>query len=233
VFAGQERITVFTLESIVPRGRSLDEYVAMFELSKADLNTKILGCADGPASFNAEMYSQGRIVSSVDPIYQFSADQIQARIKATYPTIMEQLQKNLKDYVWTQFSSPEALGEYRMATMKKFLDDFSKGKEEGRYISQNLPELSFEDQSFDFVLCSHFLFLYSSQLSAEFHCRAIQEMLRVATEIRIFPLLTLGCQLSPHLESVYEFLHKFDRKYEIQTVGYEFQRGGNQMLKIW
>jgi len=223
----------FTLENIVPWGRSLDAYVAMFELSKADLNTKILGCADGPASFNAEMYSQGRTVTSVDPIYQFSADQIRARIDVTYPTIMEQLQQNLKDYVWTRFPSAEVLCEHRMATMKKFLDDFPKGKEEGRYLPQSLPELPFEDQSFDLVLCSHFLFLYSDQLSAEFHCRAIQEMLRVAREVRIFSLLTLGRQLSPHLGSVYEFLHKSNRKYEVQTVDYEFQRGGNQMLKIW
>lgn len=43
----------FTLENIVPWGRSLDEYISMFQLSGKDLDAKILGCADGPASFNA------------------------------------------------------------------------------------------------------------------------------------------------------------------------------------
>jgi hypothetical protein len=43
----------FTLDSVVPWGRSFDEYVAMFALSEEDLGRRVLGCADGPASFNA------------------------------------------------------------------------------------------------------------------------------------------------------------------------------------
>lgn len=43
------------LNEVVPWGRNLEEYKLMFNLSEADLNAKILGCADGPASFNAEM----------------------------------------------------------------------------------------------------------------------------------------------------------------------------------
>ena len=48
----------------------------MFDLTNVDLETQILGCGDGPASFNAEMKALGHTVVSVDPIYQFSADQI-------------------------------------------------------------------------------------------------------------------------------------------------------------
>ncbi len=43
------------LNEVVPWGRSLLEYKLMFNLSEVDLNSKILGCGDGPASFNAEM----------------------------------------------------------------------------------------------------------------------------------------------------------------------------------
>ena len=31
----------------------------MFDLSAADLGRRILGCGDGPASFNAELTAQG------------------------------------------------------------------------------------------------------------------------------------------------------------------------------
>ena len=63
----------FSLEKVVPWGRSFGEYVAMFALSDADLHLRVLGCADGPASFNAEMHMRGRRVvcnESVGALYQ-------------------------------------------------------------------------------------------------------------------------------------------------------------------
>lgn len=45
----------FTLDKVVPWGRSYDEYVSMFDLSGADLGVRILGCGDGPAEFNAAL----------------------------------------------------------------------------------------------------------------------------------------------------------------------------------
>jgi hypothetical protein len=47
------------LKEIVPWGRTLAEYQLMFDLSEVDLKSKILGCGDGPASFNTEMTAQG------------------------------------------------------------------------------------------------------------------------------------------------------------------------------
>ena len=222
----------FTLDSIVPWGRSMDEYVAMFALSQQDLDSRILGCADGPASFNVEMHDLGRSVVSADPIYQFSPEDILARIDQTCPKILQQIRENLDDFVWTRVSSPEALGQLRKEIMDRFLTDFQEGKSAGRYVTCELPVLPFGDQTFGLALCSHFLFLYSDQLSAEFHCQAIQEMLRVAKEIRVFPLLTLGRQYSPHLDHVCEYYSGAGRTCEIETVDYEFQLGGDQMLRI-
>ena len=223
----------FTLEKIVPWGRSLDEYVAMFDLTERDMESRILGCADGPASFNAEMREAGRRVVSVDPMYQFSAGQIRERIDETFVEVMEELRKNLDDYVWNRFASAEALGAHRMRSMKRFLGDYEKGKEEGRYVVGGFPELPFGEWEFDLALCSHFLFLYSEQLSGDFHCRAIEEMCRVAGEARIFSLLTLDRRMSPHLEGVCERLRRVGLEFEIKTVDYEFQRGGNKMLRVW
>ena len=222
----------FQLDNVIPWGRSLDEYAAMFALSDAELDCKILGCADGPASFNAEMTALGRSVISVDPIYRFSAAEIRARIDRTYETVMRQLLSNLDEFVWTRIPSPEALGEMRLEAMGKFLADFPQGKQEGRYWDGELPSLPFADKQFDLVLCSHFLFLYSEQLSAEFHFRAIDELLRVGREVRVFPLLTLARERSPHLDAVCEHVRHSGRNCEIQSVDYEFQRGGNQMLRM-
>ena len=71
---GQEM--AFILDSVVPWGRSFEEYVRMFDLTEDELGLSILSCGDGPASFNCRMYAQGRRVVSCDPIYQFSAEQL-------------------------------------------------------------------------------------------------------------------------------------------------------------
>jgi hypothetical protein len=79
-----------------------------------------------------------------------------------------------------------------MAAMNDFLADYAAGKAQARYIDAELPNLPFPDLSFDLGLCSHFLFLYTTQLGETFHQRAIREMCRVASEVRIFPLVALG-----------------------------------------
>jgi hypothetical protein len=53
------------LTEIVPWGRSFDEYRAMFALSEGDLGGRILGCGDGPASFNAKAIAE-RIAAVLD-----------------------------------------------------------------------------------------------------------------------------------------------------------------------
>jgi hypothetical protein len=75
------------------------------------------------------------------------------------------------------------------------------------------------------------LFLYSDHFDLEFHIQSIQEILRVADEVRIFPPLTLLLKRSPHLESV---IQHFQKTYAIsvQPVDYELQKGGNEMLVI-
>ena len=77
----------FTLSEVVPWGRSFDEYRAMFAQSDEDLATRILGCGDDRASFNAMATEQGHRVVSVDPIYQFSGEEIEIRIREATPKI--------------------------------------------------------------------------------------------------------------------------------------------------
>jgi hypothetical protein len=196
------------------------------------LNRRILGCADGPASFNAEMTRRGHHVVSCDPLYQFTREQIQARIDATYHTVMEQTRRNQDRFVWNAIASPEALGEVRMSAMRDFLSDYDAGKRDGRYIAAELPDLPFAPGTFDLALCSHFLFLYSDNFSLDFHQRAIDALCRVAREVRIFPVLNYNAETSPHLIPVRQYLAESGRHAFIETVPYEFQRGGNQMLRI-
>lgn len=223
---------MFHLDQVVPWGRSFDEYCRMFALSDQDLTRRILGCGDGPASFNADATRRGSKVISCDPIYKWDAADIRQRIAVTRETVLEQTRRNAAEFVWDSIGSIDELGRIRMAAMESFLDDYTHGKAQGRYIEGELPTLRFTDRSFDLALCSHFLFLYSDQLGEAFHHRAALELCRVAGEVRVFPLLALGGSRSPFVDGTRDCLRDAGHDVSIEVVPYEFQRGANQMMRI-
>jgi hypothetical protein len=220
------------LNEVVPWGRSFDEYRRMFALSPEDLAGRILGCGDGPASFNVEATAAGHAVVSCDPIYDFSPAEIEKRVFDCCQDMVVQVRRDRAGFVWQEFRDPEHLGECRLAVMRHFLANFEQGKRAGRYVTAALPNLPFGADRFDLALVSHLLFLYSEQLDFHFHWSGIQELLRVATEVRIFPLLTLERKKSPHIEPVLARCRESGWTAEACRVPYEFQRGGNEMLRI-
>ncbi len=220
------------LESVVPWGRSYDEYVAMFDLSPEDLELRILDCAGGPSSFNAELSQRGGNVVSADPIYRFTAEQIEGRIAETCPVVLSGLEANRERCMWERAVNPVQLAEHRMSSMRIFLDDYSLGHRQGRYHPVELPVLPFRDKSFGLSLCSHFLFTYSEFFSLEFHVLSVMDMCRTAREARIFPLLDLSGSPSPHLGPLLSDLEKQGYQAEVRRVPYEFQVGGCEMLRV-
>jgi hypothetical protein len=220
------------LDAVVPFGRSLDEYIHMFNLTAMDLSQRILGVGDGPASFNAEASQQGGMVVSIDPIYCFTGEEILQRFDAVVNNIIAQVKATADDYVWGYHKSPEDLRHNREQVIQRFLADYELGKKSDRYQVGELPTLSFADGTFDLALCSHLLFLYSQHLDYAFHRSAVLEMLRVSREVRIFPLLTLMLERSPHLDLLIGELRQLGYQVEVVKVGYELQKGGNEMLVI-
>ncbi|MFN6560786.1 MAG: SAM-dependent methyltransferase [Nostoc sp. ChiSLP01] len=220
------------LDKVVPFGRSMDEYIKIFNLTNADLNKKIIGVGDGPASFNAEMTRQGKSVVSIDPLYQFSGDRILQRFNEVVDNIINQVKATPNDWVWSYHKSPEDLRHNRVKVIQEFLADYQNGKNTNRYIFGELPNLAYNNQEFDIALCSHLLFLYSDQLDYDFHLNSVGEMLRIAQEIRIFPLIDLMLKPSPHLERIIKYYNNKGYKINIEKVEYELQPGGNKMLKI-
>jgi hypothetical protein len=223
---------MFTLDQVVPWGRSFDEYRRMFALTDADLRSRIVGAGDGPASFNAEATRGGTAVVSFDPLYRYDVSRIRERIAATCDQVLEQTRQNAGEFVWDTIVSVEQLGTVRMAAMAAFLDDYDAGRQEGRYVEAALPTLPFPDLSFDLAVCSHLLFLYTTQLTEAFHQAAVIELCRVAREVRIFPLLALDGRPSPYVELVADSSRGRGCEVAIEVVPYEFRRGGNQMMRI-
>jgi hypothetical protein len=218
------------LASVVPWGRSFEEYQAMFGVSEDDLNKRVLGCGDGPASFNAEATGRGCQVTSCDPVYQFEAEEIRRRIDDVYPEIMAKVQQGADNYIWDSLGTVEQLGEVRMRAMSKFLSDFDVGVREGRYVSASLPTLPFPDSGFDLALCSHYLFLYSDHVDTPAHLASMRELCRVATEVRVFPVVSLDGKVSNHLDQVMTALSADGINVSLQPVSYRFQKGATEML---
>jgi len=72
---------------------------------------------------------------------------------------------------------------------------------------------------------------YSDQFTYEFHLKSVQEMLRVAAEVRIFPLLTLALKRSPYIDQLTRDLESDGFYADVCPVDYELQRGENQMIQ--
>ena len=223
---------MFSLDEVVPWGRSFDEYRRMFALSGDDLSLRILGCADGPASFNAEATRRGGHVVSCDPIYRWRAEDIRGRISITSARILDETRRNARQFVWNTIPSVEELGRRRMSAMDDFLRDYASLSAQGRYIAAELPRLPFVADAFDLALCSHLLFLYSAQLDEEAHVEALKEMCRVAREVRVFPLVSLAGEPSPHVAACTRALREAGYMVSVELVPYEFQRGGDQMMRV-
>lgn len=213
-------------------GRNLSEYRGMFALRDADLEKNILGCSDGPASFNAEMTVKGYSVTSLDPIYAMTSNEIEARVNETWQEILEQVNNHIDMFVWKKFKSPGELGKARLSAMRQFLADIEHGKEEGRYIEGSLQELPFDDKQFDLALCSNFLFLYDEHFSDDFHIESVRELCRIANEVRIFPIHGLQNTLAKQLVPVEDALRADGWTVERVRVDYEFRHGSNQMLRL-
>jgi hypothetical protein len=222
----------FRYATVVPWGRSYAEYLRMFALGPAEVAGRILGCGDGPASFNCEMVRRGRRVTSADPLYRLGRAEIERRIDETYDDVIRQTRREQHRFVWDAIPSVEELGRVRMTAMRAFLADYDAGRREGRYVAAGLPHLPFPTRAFDLALCSHLLFFYSGQLSLDFHREALRELCRVAGEVRIFPLVDVNGLASEYASPLLDDLVHEGFAAEILEVPYEFQRGGNRMLRL-
>ena len=139
---------------------------------------------------------------------------------------------SVDDFNWDYFKTPKELKAHRLKASQTFLDDFSNAEINERYLNASLPRLPFDDNCFDLALCGNFLFLYSEILSTDFHIKSVLELVRVAKEVRIFPLIGNDRKTPKQLEFVLTALKLQSVSYEIVDVDYHFTKGANQMLQI-
>jgi SAM-dependent methyltransferase len=212
-------------------GRNASEYEAFFGLADVAPSVRILDCGAGPASFAAEWASRGRFVVASDPIYRLSAKNIAADFERTAGQMLQGMQKARHRFRWDLYGSAENVIQMRRDALANFAVDFTASAPLGRYVAARLPELPFQNDCFDLVLCSHLLFLYSDELDAATHIACIREMLRVGREVRIFPLFEMAGRISPHVKTINDALQSMARV-EFVRVPFEFRPGDSRMLRL-
>lgn len=206
-------------------GFGIKDYISMFDLSLSDFARRILNVQAGLSSFAAEMAAHNHSVIACDPLYAESISHIQKCV--------ESLQlPDYEEWVVSIQKGSEFLEDLTTGS-KMFLEDFQKGLKEKRYLGESLPKLSFKNEYFQLALVSHYLFTYSGFLTLEFHINGINELLRVANEVRIFPLVTKEGELSPFVGPVMASLQSRGLGVEIRGVPFELQKNGNAMLRVW
>lgn len=220
------------LSRIVFIGRSFDEYLSMFNLTKTELmGRSILDCPAGACSFTALANQLGAEVTATDIAYFHDVEDLQKKGIQDLDHTMTKMESVQSSYVWDYFKSVDDLKNHRYQALTDCSNDMKHHPK--RYVPTTLPLLPFENKQFDITLSAHFLCMYSDRLDYDFHVNTIQELLRVTKqEIRIFPLTNLSAERYEQLDEILSFLHQQGRSTEEITVDYEFQKGANSMLKI-
>lgn len=216
-------------------GRTYAEYMDMFGLDEKLLQQgRILDCPAGASSFAAEAYKLGFDVTACDILYNLTADKLIEKGRNDLQHVFEKFDEVNHLYVWEYYKDKDEVMVLRSRALEIFADDFNSGFKKGRYKHGELPHLPFPDKTFSLVLSGNFLFLYGDRLDLDFHVACIRELLRVCSgEVRIFPLVGLDAKPYPYLDNILSSLDSDGIKVEIIEVPFEFQKGANEMLKLY
>ena len=227
-----EQSSKLDLERIVFIGRTFEEYLDLFSLSKNELQgKKILDCPAGACSFTAIGNQSGFEVTACDIAYNHLGKDLKNKGLQDIEHTMKHMQMAKENYKWDYFGDVAGLKKHRLNALQDCTDDMEKFNE--RYIPVTLPSLPFANEEFDLLLSAHFLFMYADRLDFEFHLQTLNELLRVTKEeVRIFPLVDLEGKRYEHLDQIISYLLSNGCTVEEVTVPYEFQINANSMLKI-
>lgn len=227
---------VYEQQGVAMTCRSFGEYKDMFVLKDELLERgPILDVSAGASSFVAEANNKGFSAVAIDPSYKLTPDQIEQYGKSEIDSSTQKLSKLTDQFLWDYYGDLEFHRKNREHSLELFVDDYRKDYEKKRYINGALPELTFQDDSFSLILCSHFLFLYQEQFDYAFHLQAVQEMVRVCRsggEIRIYPLVGFKRELHPNLNELMNTLKGNGLEVDLITTDFRFIPGATHVLSI-
>jgi Methyltransferase domain len=205
------------------------DYQQMYDLTESDLSKAIFDFSAGIASFNAEATRRGMQVISADSSYDLSPE----KMKIYAQHFLQDMVSQLKEYPnrLRDKSDMTRVIDLWKKTEETFLQDYAVNQAQHRYCKIQLPKMPYKTHQFDLVLCTDFIFHHL--LSSEDIAFIVKELCRVATEVRIFPLLDNQGKTSEELGPLMLMLQQKNYGVEVREVPYKTLKGGNAMLRIW
>lgn len=213
-------------------GRTLREYRSMFDLDLDEwVGESVLDCPSGACAFVAEANDRGIDATGADIAYEAPPGELDLTCEDDIDMAIDGFSGTEDQFTWEFYQDVDGVRNHWADASRTFQTDYRAFPE--RYLHEELPDLSFEDEEFSLVLSAHLLFLYEDKLSHEFHEQSLLELARVASEqVRLYPLVGFDGRKYERLDELRAMLHEKGYDTEIRTVPFEFQRDANQMLLI-
>ena len=228
-----EKSVGLDLSRIVFIGRTWEEYLLMFNLSKEELvGRKVLDCPAGACSFTANANKNDVTAMAADIAYYHEVNDLEQKGFQDIEHTMQSMEQVANNYEWDFFRNIDELKRTRTKALTECVSDMKKFGA-SRYVPAVLPQLPFQDKQFDLTLSAHFLFTYADKLDYDFHIQTMKELMRVTREeIRIFPTVDMEGKRYEYLNALIEWVSGQGWKPEELQVPYEFQKNANKMLKL-
>lgn len=214
-------------------GHHVSEYKEMFDLSDASLQAHLLEYGCGASAVNTELHQEGTVMVSVDPLFALTKPELIQQVTHDFNARAEQVLADQAQFNVESYGGMDAFLASRRAGMEAFFTDYNAGIAEGRYQALGHGALPFENFSFDLALSSHYLFTNAGDDAATGHLATIQELARVAKEVRIFPLIERAGTPSELLGPVLLGLQQANFGVEVREVSCALYPEGNAMLRVW
>ena len=220
------------MRKLVLWGHRAAEYQAMFALSPTEMQQPLLEWGCGASAVNATLNASGGSVVSVDPLFTLGPESIAPEVLARFNTRAAEVSEEPNLFDLQSYGGLEGFLAERRAGVELFLADYAQGLREERYMPMNAGRLSFAAGRFAFALSSHFLFADAATQSVAGHINTISELARVASEVRLFPLIDRIGHVSPLLGPVLLGLQQANFGVEVRQVSYSLYPEGNAMLRV-
>lgn len=214
-------------------GHHVSEYKEMFDLSDASLQANLLEYGCGASAVNTELHQEGTSMISVDPLFALSKPEIVQKVMHGFDERADQVLADQAQFNVESYGGMEAFLATRRAGMEAFFADYNAGVAEGRYQALVDGPLPFENFSFDLALSSHYLFANAADDAVAYHLETIEELARVAKEVRIFPLIERSGTPSALVGPVLLGLQQANFGAEVREVSCVLYPEGNAMLRVW
>lgn len=184
-------------------GLGLTELRSMFHLRAEDLSKDILMVGDEGTSFAADLREQGGKVRSLDPTYELTPNEMRQRFYKNATTFERVIHRQYRS------STPERLGhiiDARREAWQRFMADYEQPVHAQYYLSSSYRHLPFSSQRFDISLCLIAMLVPNDEGELHEALNAMREQLRVAREVRCFPIISRQNTYSKHLIPVLSHL---------------------------